>query len=100
MYKVGPVYGSPSILGIAEFIVSTGSFFSNVCLISQYRRAFPKSEDNPTGSATCMTFCMDYEPHDRLVHLPSYSSKQAALESEEASKTIEWEQIPRHPTVH
>ncbi len=59
----------------------------------------------PTGCATCMTFCMDYLPHDRLVHPTSYSSKQAALKSKEASEkeaseTIEWEQIPRHPTVN
>ena len=47
-----------------------------------------------------MTFCMDYLPHDKLVYLISYSGKQAALESKEASETIEWEQIPRHPTVN
>ncbi len=44
--------------------------------------------------------CMDYPPHDRLAHPTSYSSEQAALESKEASETIEWEQIPRHPTVN
>ncbi len=33
----------------------------------------------PTGCATCMTFCMDYPHHDRLVHATSYSSKRVAL---------------------
>ena len=53
-----------------------------------------------SGCALCTTFCMDYLPHDRLVHPTSYSSKQVALESKEASETIKWEQIPRHPTVN
>jgi len=39
---------------------------------------------------------MDYPPHDELVHPTLYPGKQAALESKEASETIEWEQILRH----
>jgi hypothetical protein len=40
---------SPSHLGIAEFIVPTGSFFhaQTYVLIPLYRRASPKSEDDP-----------------------------------------------------
>jgi hypothetical protein len=50
---------------------------------------------SPVSSANCM----DYPPHDGLIHPTSYSSKRAALQSKEASETIEWEQIPRHPTL-
>jgi hypothetical protein len=41
--------GSPSLLGIAEFIVPTGSFFHAQTHVSFHihRRAFPKSEDDP-----------------------------------------------------
>ena len=41
--------GSPSLLGIAEFIAPTGSFFhaQTRVLIPHYRRAFPKCEDEP-----------------------------------------------------
>ena len=41
--------GSPSFLGIAEFIVPTGTFFhaQTHVLIPHYRRAFPKSEGEP-----------------------------------------------------
>src|SRR2546429_4067380 len=46
--------GSPSILGIAEFIMPTGSIFSCSKYISQsaLRRAFPKSEDDPEKCPT------------------------------------------------
>src|SRR5256884_3511114 len=49
--------GSSSLLGIAEFIVPTGSFFhaQTHVLIPYYRRAFPKCEDEPEK---CTTFAI------------------------------------------
>ena len=54
LHVVGPLYGFPSILGIAELIVPIGAFFScsNTCLIPHYRRVFPKSEDDPKKGTT------------------------------------------------
>jgi hypothetical protein len=48
-YKLVNIWGSPSLLGIAEFMVPTGSFFhaQTHVLIPYYRRAFPKCEDEP-----------------------------------------------------
>ena len=34
----------------------------------------------PTRCATCMTYCMDYAPHDMVLHATSSRSKQAASE--------------------
>ncbi len=64
---MGPFLGSPSILGIAELIVPTGSFFHAQTHVSFHinSRAFPKCEDEPHLCEQKQS-CAQHEMRDAL----------------------------------
>jgi hypothetical protein len=55
--------------------------------------------DNLSLIILAMSTCMDERHHDTIVHPTSYASKQVEKKSQTPSETIEWEQIPRYPTL-